>query len=517
MLVESGNIPSPKLGAKNLVSKALKYQSRSEFIPKGLADSILYCLCREYGFVNSIHSLVLVEMHGEFSKHRYALAILLLSLYLEQKPHKEKKGWQALSYERLKRLFRGDDDFIGLVRSGVLMKCDHGYSIEQKTCKAARLYQIDHELIGRAVRKYCKNPHALQLVDHHGKPFEPAHVGLAAYGKTKPLKVCNISKFVPIDGHALLKALQHIKHWIGTGHCFKHPSAQQPRLTAALEEKRAKYKISKGDADKAFLKYLKKVCKEIEYLLIFVDIGVPNPLQMATAGRLYRSFLQRCHKVVREVALQDMWSFDFKACHHVIFHNIAKAENIACPYLEKYVSKKAKFRKKLAKALGVTRNQAKEALIALAYGAGIRRKKHRGKLSAIREILGEAAFKKAQKTPRFKRLSEELKNIATVMHKLARKKNGQLLNIRGLPMDMKEEDFPKQIAHLVQGVESLMLKAAVGAHHRGGKSGKEVVVLTLHDGWITRLERDAKSAIAAVKSSTGIDVKIDVERYCLID
>ena len=73
------------------------------------------------------------------------------------------------------------------------------------------------------------------------------------------------------------------------------------------------------------------------------------------------------------------------------------------------------------------------------------------------------------------------------------------------------------IAHLVQGIESQMLNAAIRAHHKGSRHGKEVVTLPLHDGWITRLDRDASVAALAVKIKTGIDIKVDCQQYNLID
>ena len=73
------------------------------------------------------------------------------------------------------------------------------------------------------------------------------------------------------------------------------------------------------------------------------------------------------------------------------------------------------------------------------------------------------------------------------------------------------------IAHLIQGIESQMLKAAISAHHRGSRTGNEVVVLPLHDGWITRLERDPLVAALAVMKRTGIYIEVDCQQYNLIN
>ena len=496
--------------------KTLSFQVASEYIPRRLAEALIKELYLKYGLESSPYYDVLDFEYSQYSQHRYALAILLQSFQLKLKPHRELEGWHALSANRLKRLFN-DDEFIRVIRADVFFKNNHNYSIKCGTCKGGRLFRGDDELIAQVVSDYQKNPTDSELVNSRGEVFDPKHVGRPQYGKTKPLKVCNIAKNIPIHGDAIRQALSHIRLWIDCGAQLPHPNSEQPRLTDALEAKRTEYKYTKPNDQTAFDSYLSTVCDQLVFLLVFEGMGLPNPLYMSESGRLYRSFLQRCHRVVREVALQGMWCFDFGACHHAIFQHIAKEAGIDCPYLDEYLQDKQAYREALANELGVSVRQVKDALITLAYGAGITHKERYGKPAAIPAILGTEAFLKVKASPKFKGLADELKAISTHLLDSARKKNGYLLNARSLPMRIEGNSKATLIAHLLQGIESQMLNSAIRAHHRGSRPGKEVVVLPLHDGWITRLERDPAAAARAVKKKTGIDIEVDCQQYNLID
>lgn len=490
---------------------ALKYQIDSEFIPRDLADSLIVAFDAKY---HGYFSDLLDGKYNWYSKHRYALAILLLSLCLELKPNKANPNWQALSGKRLRRLFAADDEFIKVVRGSLFFENNHEYSYHDGTCKGARLFPDDAETIAAVIQQYDTKLVDNVLVNHRGKPFDPQHVGRPQYGKTKPLQVCHIAKYVPINEQAILTALQHIWQWVDT--TASHPSDRKPRLTEALEAKRTEYKYTKPDPVTAFDKYLKAVCKQLEYLQIFTTTGLPSPIQMSVSGRLYRPFLQGCHRVVREIALQGMYSFDFNACHHVIMQHEAQQAGIYCPYLDTYLIDKQAYREALAQDLGVTTTQAKESLIALAYGAGISHRERFGKPAAIPKILGIEAFLKVMDAPAFNGLAGELKTIALHMRNAAKRKNGQLINARRLPMTIDGNSNATLSAHLIQGVESQLLTTAIRAHNNRGQLQK-VVVLPIHDGWITRLERCPIRAEIAVKKRHSIAVAVDRQQYNLLD
>ena len=355
-----------------------------------------------------------------------------------------------------------------------------------------------------------------ELVDHRGEPFNPQHVGRAPYGRSAHRKVSNIAKLIPINGDALYKTYSHIRLWKACG-SDQPPTSAHPRLTEVLEQKRTEFQYTKPDDPMAFSSYLHSVCDQLETAMVFADSMMPNPLQESASGRLYRSWLQRCHRVVRMAALHEMWCFDFHACHHVIFQFSAREAGIDCPYLDEYLQDKQAYREALAAELDVLPVQAKEALITLAYGAGITHRERYGKPAAIPAILGIEAFMKVKESARIKGLAEELKVIAAYMRGTARTKNSYLLNALWLPMKIDGNSNATQTAHLVQGIEAQMLSAAIRAHHRGSRPGRYVVQLPLHDGWITRLKRDPEVAALAVKLKTGIDIKVECKQYDLID
>ena len=172
------------------------------------------------------------------------------------------------------------------------------------------------------------------------------------------------------------------------------------------------------------------------------------------------------------------------------------------------------------------RDQAKQALIAVVYGARLRRKSY-DRESALLSILGADAYDRAENHAVFSGLITEMRNVgAHWVDSALRRKNKKTervyqINCRGLPLPITGDDgevvkLSSRVAHLVQGVESAMLKTAVAAHANKKTKGSNVV-LTLHDGWICRLPGDESTAADAVQKRFGISVPVNSELYDLID
>lgn len=507
MLTNATSVPVSYEKLQYKVSK----KAAASFVDRGLADSLLIALNEASGL--DIFDDFLDGPFSDFQQHRYAMAILLLDLYFEHYPHRVYPGWQALPYKRLRHLFRGEKSVTEGLRSGAWFENNHRNS--RACCKSARLFPEHRQVIAEVLRHHRENS---VLVDHTGKQVEPQHAGLIQYGKTKPLLICNVRKWVPINGQVLELGLQYMQELIAT-ESTPTMTDRFPNLAAELIIKLQEYRHTKEDPAAAFFEFLERVRTEIEYLLPFVNTGLPNPIQMSTSGRLYGPYLQRCCRVVRKLALHGMYSYDFAACHHVIFQQSARDYGINCPLLDQYLVNKKKYRETLAKDLGVGVRQAKEALIALVYGAGISHSERYGKPAAIPSILGPNGFQRANSSKRFKGLASELKLISNAIYDHATKKNGYLLNARLLTKEINKNSRATLLAHLIQGRESQMLNTAISTHGRGCRSGSEVVLLPLHDGWVTQYRRDPRAVENKLHSSrkTNIAIKVECEKYNLID
>ena len=209
---------------------------------------------------------------------------------------------------------------------------------------------------------------------------------------------------------------------------------------------------------------------------------------------------------------------------------------IPCPHLDQYILDKKLFRISLADELGVSVPQVKAMLLALGYGAGVTpwrfistdekgEEKYKPIPSAIHETLGvkSEAFDKALTNKKIAGLKTELDTISDRMLDEAKRMNGMLINVRGLLLPIyegnKEIRKSKQKAHIVQGIESQLLKSLISALAYGHKTGRyEYVILALHDGCVCRVKRDTEQVKMAVANGhAGIEINIDCERYKLVD
>jgi hypothetical protein len=93
---------------------------------------------------------------------------------------------------------------------------------------------------------------------------------------------------------------------------------------------------------------------EIESGRVYVD-GVGN--------------LQNCYRVLREAAMAGLYDIDIENCHYSILAQMAAAHGYQCTIINDYLDNKGPFRESLAAEFGISEKQAKDALIALIYGA----------------------------------------------------------------------------------------------------------------------------------------------------
>lgn len=217
--------------------------------------------------------------------------------------------------------------------------------------------------------------------------------------------------------------------------------------------------------------------------------------QQSGSGRLYAKDvnLQKAYRPVRQAALHGCYDYDIENCHYSILDQMAQEYGYECNAVRYYLLNKKPVRESLAAEFGLTVDQAKTALIALVYGA---RFSSRSK-DALPKILGSKEMaQRVYEHPQFLALRNDVTAARSAIlggHKVFR---GKIANCRGMTISATESDTRQQLAHLLQGVESVALEAAHSLY-------PDQIVLLQHDGFTSTSRLDSKAIEEAMFQATG--------------
>ena len=219
------------------------------------------------------------------------------------------------------------------------------------------------------------------------------------------------------------------------------------------------------------------------------------------SGRVYAATtpnLQNCFRVLREVAMAGLYDIDIENCHYSILAQMAAAQGYQCTEINDYLANKEKVRDSLAAEFGISTEQAKQALIALIYGA-----KFSGRAEdALPMIFNSTQLaKKIYLHPKFLALRDDIEGARAVVLKAQEVSRRTIKNCRGLTIRMDESNERQQLAHLLQGVEVTALEAAYRLYP------KEIVLLQ-HDGFTSTKPLDTKRIEAAMLEATGYRLEV---------
>lgn len=220
----------------------------------------------------------------------------------------------------------------------------------------------------------------------------------------------------------------------------------------------------------------------------------------AASGRLYAQDinLQNTPSLIKQAALEGLWEYDFSNCHWDIARQMAAQYGYACPAINHYLVHKVVVRDVIAKAAGISTNQAKVCLLAIMYGA----KQSAWHDNAIPQAIGKEAAKRLYEVELFKALSDDIANArkAIVRHHPRNQRN-HFSNAMGKPID--GEKPPKQIlAHLIQGVEAQMLNVVIDLYPNN-------IVLLQHDGFAANTRLDEQRIVAEIEGVTGYKMRLE--------
>jgi hypothetical protein len=213
-------------------------------------------------------------------------------------------------------------------------------------------------------------------------------------------------------------------------------------------------------------------------------------------GRLYAQgdSLQTMPRLIRKVALHDLWDYDIENCHYAIFGQMAARRGYEAQAIAAYLADKEATRQGIARRVGVTDEQVKACLLATMYGA----RASSWADAAIPETLGgpEAAAR-LYADPEYAAIRRDIQDGRQVILARHPKQPTTILNAAGLRID-RTEPVEALLAHLIQGVEAKALRAAVDAY-------PDDIVLLMHDGWVSRKQLDRKRLTALMREATAED------------
>lgn len=236
--------------------------------------------------------------------------------------------------------------------------------------------------------------------------------------------------------------------------------------------------------------------------------SVPHRYEEIDCGRLCAVGvnLQGAPRDVRAVALHGLWEADLSNAHYSIIMQLAEPLGVELPEVRWYLDNKRAVREALAARVGADAEAIKKCLLAPIYGA-------RSTLwdgGEIVKLLGAAKARKLFADPQFRALKAEVARARAAILRNAGIRQGRVFNALGKSVALREVEGPRKgkrkkpaelLAHIVLGLEALMLKTVIDAHRE--------VVLPRHDGWVAGRELDVGQIEALIRAKTGLNMTVE--------
>jgi len=230
--------------------------------------------------------------------------------------------------------------------------------------------------------------------------------------------------------------------------------------------------------------------------------------QQSGSGRLYAKDvnLQNTYRLVRQAALHGFYDYDIENCHYSILDQMAQEHGYVCNAVRHYLINKKKVRESLAAEFGLTVDQVKTALIALVYGA---RFSMRSKDALPKILGGKEMAQRVYEHPVFRALRDDVAAARSAILSGQKVFRGKIENCRGMTISTTKADTRQQLAHLLQGVESVALEAAHSLY-------PEQIVLLQHDGFTSTTRLDSKAIKEAMFKATGYRLEMPLGEQVMV-
>lgn len=220
------------------------------------------------------------------------------------------------------------------------------------------------------------------------------------------------------------------------------------------------------------------------------------------SGRVYADGvgnLQNCYRVLREAAMAGLYDVDIENCHYSILAQMAASSGYQCTAVLDYLSNKKAVRESLATEFGISTRQAKDALIALIYGAKFSGREE----DALPKIFNSTKLAaRIYKHPKFLALQNDITGARQAVLAAQPVTRQTIKNCRGLVMRLAGSNERQQLAHLLQGVEVTALEAAYRLY-------PNEIVLLQHDGFAATCPLDTKRIEQAMLGATGYRLEVE--------
>ena len=219
------------------------------------------------------------------------------------------------------------------------------------------------------------------------------------------------------------------------------------------------------------------------------------------SGRLYAlggASLQNTPSVIKQAALSGMVDYDVENCHFAIIAKMAKRARFQCVAIEHYMAHKKAVRAEIANTIGISINQTKTCLLAVMYGARTTDRPE----NAIPQAIGDKVEALCA-LPLFANIANDVKlaRRAILAHTKPNRQGG-LVNAFGKPIKTDGHSPEQMLAHLIQGVEAVALRACIELH-----PGE--IVLVQHDGFTATKQLDKAALEQAISAATGYALRLE--------
>jgi hypothetical protein len=232
--------------------------------------------------------------------------------------------------------------------------------------------------------------------------------------------------------------------------------------------------------------------------------NVMHVYKESPSGRLYSlggASLQNAPKELRKAALVGLWDYDLSNCHFAIIANMARAAGYQCVAIEHYMADKKPVRAEIAAEIGISIEQTKTCLLAVMYGA----RTSTWHENAIPETVGVDAARRLNEFPLFANIAADVKQAgAAILAHNKPNRQGGLVNVFGKSVLVQEKKATQLLAHLVQGVEALAIRACI-------EVDPGAVVLIQHDGFTATKQLDVAKLERAILDATGYALPLEEE------
>jgi hypothetical protein len=428
-------------------------------------------------------------------RQQWHMAKLVWEEGLKRREHRRREGWISIGHRELERGFgRGGfkamNAALGVFEVSANWHWRDGRPQKQNATKGYRLMQHVREL----KEKYLKPRQAAvtRLIYLDGKDeFRPLKsapnpiaskedddelgVTATAWRQAKPFNQ------VPVDLDLLRELYEHLTRML------KPENLTQDDL------------FLRGEAE--------DISRRIEWVgqlirLANTDIAgrgfIIHRYAECKTGRLYASgvSLQTAPRIIRKAALHGLYDYDIENCHYSIFEQLAAKYGYQAQAVRHYLAHKNEVREGIASRVGIKKEQAKMALLALMFGAKTTERPE----NAIPREIGATKARALYLDAEFSAIAKDVQRGRDVILKAWPKRRTTLLNDLGKPVSINAKPEVR-MAHIIQGIEAQAIRSAIGLY-------PDEIVLLMHDGFVTTRPIDARAVERRIFDETGYRLEL---------